>query len=346
MPPSVDMQEVPVPPAEFGETSDARLSLRDQAYDSIKRRIITMRYRPGAYLNEARISDDLSIGRTPVRQALERLRLEGMVDIMPRKGVIVRPVSLEEVLELIEIRLVNEPYCAALAAQRVTSLEITALQSVLVCTDQHIATHDLETLMDLDREFHGGISRAARNRVLGELLLQLHERSLRFWFITLNDRHHLLQVRREHGNILQAIAVRDAEAVCTENLVRFDCVTESLNVGCDGRAAVLPFKTIGLAVQVTLSARGGECSPQASADRIAAQGTRSRPFHEQRSPVLHSSVSLVSIGPQGHDDHAARDACALATRWVSPLLALEIPLHGRSASNSCGITGTDLADER
>jgi DNA-binding GntR family transcriptional regulator len=206
------MQDVLVRLEDLGEALDARLSLRDQAYSAVKRRIITMRYRPGEYLNEARISDDLGIGRTPVHQALDRLRLEGMVDIIPRKGVIVRPVSLDEVLELIEIRLVNEPYCAALAARRATSKEIAAMQAVLARTDEHIPTHDLEALMDLDREFHMSISRAAKNRILAELLLQLHERSLRFWFISLNDRHHLLQVRREHGEVLQAIAERDSEA--------------------------------------------------------------------------------------------------------------------------------------
>jgi DNA-binding GntR family transcriptional regulator len=206
------MQEAVARPDELGGALDARLSLRDQAYSAVKRRIITMRYRPGEYLNEARIGDDLGIGRTPVHQALDRLRLEGMVDIIPRKGVIVRPVSLDEVLELIEIRLVNEPYCAALAARRATSEEIAAMQAVLTRTDEHIPTHDLEALMDLDREFHMGISRAAKNRVLAELLLQLHERSLRFWFISLNDPHHLLQVRREHGEVLQAIAERDCEA--------------------------------------------------------------------------------------------------------------------------------------
>jgi DNA-binding GntR family transcriptional regulator len=206
------MQEAVARSDELGGALDARLSLRDQAYSAVKRRIITMRYRPGEYLNEARISDDLGIGRTPVHQALDRLRLEGMVDIIPRKGVIVRPVSLDEVLELIEIRLVNEPYCAALAARRATSEEIAAMQAVLTRTDEHITAHDLEALMDLDREFHMGISRAAKNRVLAELLLQLHERSLRFWFISLNDPHHLLQVRREHGEVLQAIAERDCDA--------------------------------------------------------------------------------------------------------------------------------------
>lgn len=88
-------------PARRGRARVERLeprSLRARAYEEIKRRIITLRYEPGAYLNEARVSEQLGIGRTPVHQALDRLMLEGMVEVIPRKGVVVRPVSLDEVL--------------------------------------------------------------------------------------------------------------------------------------------------------------------------------------------------------------------------------------------------------
>src|SRR6266498_3413514 len=81
-------------------------------------------------------------------------------------------------------------------------------------------------------------------------------------------------------------------------------------------------------------------------DRAPAPDTRSCPVHERRSPVLHPALSLVSVGPQGHDDHPARDPCALASRWVLPLPALEIRLRRRPAADPCGIAGVDLADER
>jgi hypothetical protein len=75
----------------------------------------------------------------------------------------------------------------------------------------------------------------------------------------------------------------------------------------------------------------------------AAQGARSGPGHEQRSAVLHPALSLVPVDPQGHDDYPARDPCALASRWASSLLAVEIPLRGRSAANPREIAGVDLA---
>src|SRR6266496_251556 len=83
-----------------------------------------------------------------------------------------------------------------------------------------------------------------------------------------------------------------------------------------------------------------------STDCAAADGARSRPLHEQRSPVLCAAVSLVSVSPQGRDDHPARDPCALASCRLSPLLALEISPSGRPAANRCGPAGADPADER
>src|SRR4051812_42750255 len=98
-------------PAPVSEAS----SLRDTAYAAIKHRIITCAFKPGEFLNEASVSATLGIGRTPVHQAIDRLMLEGMLDVMPRKGVIVRPVSLDEVMQIIEVRLLNECPCVRLA---------------------------------------------------------------------------------------------------------------------------------------------------------------------------------------------------------------------------------------
>ena len=97
--------------------SRATASLRDAAYEAIKHRIITCAFRPGEYINELQLSALLNIGRTPVHQALDRLMVEGMVEVIPRKGVIVKPVSLNEVLQIIEVRLINEPLGARLAAE-------------------------------------------------------------------------------------------------------------------------------------------------------------------------------------------------------------------------------------
>ena len=186
-------------------------SLRDAAYDAIKHRIITCAFRPGEYINELQLSSILKIGRTPVHQALDRLMIEGMVDVIPRKGVIVRPVSLNEVLQIIEIRLVNETYCSRLAAERANNSDIADLADVLNRTKHWTSMRNVENMMLLDREFHLLVARAAKNDVLTELLRSLHERSLRFWFISLNAPAQYESVHDQHHAILAAIQQGDPD---------------------------------------------------------------------------------------------------------------------------------------
>ena len=188
------------------------ISLRDRAYLDIKRRINRLEYRPGAYLNEAQISRELKIGRTPVHQAIDRLMLEGLVQVIPRKGVVVQLISLDEVLDILDMRLVNEPYCVSLAVERTTAQDIAAMRALLGSAPPLIRARDREKLMNLDRAFHHRISLAARNPVLADMLTMLHERSLRFWFISLGDDLQLRRVDEEHRNILNAMARRDRSA--------------------------------------------------------------------------------------------------------------------------------------
>ena len=186
-------------------------SLRDAAYEAIKHRIITCAFRPGEYINELQLSALLNIGRTPVHQALDRLMVEGMVEVIPRKGVIVKPVSLNEVLQIIEVRLINEPLGARLAAVHANDADLTEMADVLKRAKHWASLRNVENLMLLDREFHLLIAKAAKNDVLTELLRNLHERSLRFWFISLNAPTQYQLVQDEHATILEAISRRDTD---------------------------------------------------------------------------------------------------------------------------------------
>ena len=184
-------------------------SLREQAYLEIKRRINRLEYRPGAYLNEAQISRQLKIGRTPVHQAVDRLMLEGLVQVTPRKGVVVQSISLEQVLNILKARLVNEPYCTGLAAERATSQEIARMQDLLASAGPLIRARDREKLMNLDRAFHRLISDTAHNSVVADILTMLHERSLRFWFVAFGDDLQLRRINDEHHAVLAAFKRRD-----------------------------------------------------------------------------------------------------------------------------------------
>jgi GntR family transcriptional regulator, rspAB operon transcriptional repressor len=195
-----------------------RQSLRDAAYEAIKHRIITCKFKPGECINEASVSTLLGLGRTPVHQAIDRLMLEDMVEVIPRKGVIIKPVILQDVMQMIDVRLINEVYCARLAAARADDTHIENLVEIMARARKAIAARDVHALMRLDREFHLILANATKNFELAEVVRKLNERSLRFWFIsfTTPDHHHSFQ--EQHEAIFAAIRAHDSDRA--ENAMR------------------------------------------------------------------------------------------------------------------------------
>jgi DNA-binding GntR family transcriptional regulator len=188
----------------------ARGSLRDAAYEAIKYRIITCAFKPGESVNELQLSALLKIGRTPVHQALDRLMVEDMVEVIPRKGVIVKPVIMQDVMQMIDVRMVNETYCARLAAAHANDTHIKAMAAMLREARSAIAKHDIHAMMTLDGAFHRELAAASGNVELAEILRRLNERSLRFWFISFDTADHHSSFQKQHEAILAAIRDRDA----------------------------------------------------------------------------------------------------------------------------------------
>jgi len=189
-----------------------RQSLRDAAYEAIKHRIITCAFRPGECINEAGVSALLGFGRTPVHQALDRLMLEEMVEVIPRKGVIVKPVILHDVMQMVDVRMINETACARLAAARADDVHVDGLADVTERARRAIADQDVHAMMMLDREFHQLLARASHNLELAEVLRKLNERSLRFWFISFTTPDHHSTFQKQHEAIFAAVRDRDADA--------------------------------------------------------------------------------------------------------------------------------------
>ena len=198
--------------------SGERKSLVDEAYEQIKERIIALHFLPGQYLNEAAICAQLGFGRTPVHQALQRLRLEGLVEVLPRKGIIVQPDSLAEILKILNSRLTVEPELARLAAQRTKAGEIDKerlmkLKAIAAATDPNLKPPDLAAFTSNDRWFHREIGALSGNSVLADFARMLHERSTRFWYLNLWQTIDVALSNRQHLQIARAIvAGRDDEA--------------------------------------------------------------------------------------------------------------------------------------
>ncbi len=222
-------------PTREGKTMRNARPLGDAAYEAVKLMIITLQLEPGAYLNEAQLAETIGMGRTPVRDAVKRLMHEGLLEILPRKGLIIKPIDIREIRDAIEVRLLNEPLCARLASEHATQRDIEAMRAIAEQSRQAVTAGENEMQMLLDRDFHCAMSEASGNKVLAGILGNLHDRALRFWFISLNNPTHAGEVCDQHEEILTALEARDpdrAEQAMHDHIVAFrDNVMDSLISG-------------------------------------------------------------------------------------------------------------------
>jgi DNA-binding GntR family transcriptional regulator len=186
-------------------------SLVAKAYEEIKEKIITLYFLPGQYLNEAAISGLLQVGRTPVHQALQRLELEGLVEIMPRKGVVVLPDSISEIIKILESRAAVEAELAKAAAGRVSADGGKELLALANATRHLKNGPGIDEFIACDRAFHRKLAEHSGNSVLRDFAQQLHERSIRYWYLHLWQTMDVQATTRQHAAIAEAIARHDGE---------------------------------------------------------------------------------------------------------------------------------------
>lgn len=193
-------------------TEEAGVSLNELAYRRFKQALVTLSYKPGEYLNTAQVMNDLDMGRTPINQAIHRLANEGLLQVIPRKGVMVSPLSMDDALELIEVRLANEMLCMRLASQKITERQIATLTELNRQIEAASQERDRVRMMTLDHEFHQELAQIAGNNMLADILSVLHARAQRFWASTLSREGHMREVIDEHRAIIAALAAQDSAA--------------------------------------------------------------------------------------------------------------------------------------
>ena len=198
-----------------GAKDGGKQSLLQQAYESIKERIINLHFLPGQYLNEAAICAQLKLGRTPVHQALHRLHFEGLVDVLPRKGIIVQPDSIAEIMKILDSRVTVEPELARSAARRVAAGEVGAdelarLKEVATATVDSDPP-DIAAFTLNDRLFHHEVALLSGNPVMSDFARVLHERSTRFWYLNLWQTIDVAATNRQHAAIAAAISAGNGD---------------------------------------------------------------------------------------------------------------------------------------
>jgi len=195
----------------------ATCSLADKAYYSIRDMIVSLELPPGAVLHEAKLMEQLGVGRTPIREAVRMLVQAKLVDVYPRRGVFVTSVNIRDLASLSEVREVLEGYAARLAAERATEDDQREL-AALIDECRRKSGLDSRGLIDLDQRIHRHVYRCTHNGFLETTLDEYYVLALRIWFLALDRVERLDEAVREHRELLEAIRDRDGERA--ENAMR------------------------------------------------------------------------------------------------------------------------------
>ena len=195
-----------------GEPNARRVeSLTEQAYRVVEEQIVTLRLKPGGILSEQSPATT-KFGRTPIREALQRLAREGLITILPRKGILVSDINPRNQLLLLEVRRELERLLSRTGAERATPVQRTGFQDIARGMDQAAKHKDDIAFMRLDRELNALVIEAAHNDYAARSMRLLQGLSRRFWYMHYREAADLPLCARLHANQARAIAKGDADA--------------------------------------------------------------------------------------------------------------------------------------
>lgn len=194
----------------------------EEAYQALEELIVFQRLEPGTLVSETQLTELTGLGRTPVREALQRLARHRMVHIYPNRGVLIPATSVEEQLRLLELRLSLEKLAVCLACERATASDRRDMEEMASTLERDDFTMD--EYAGTVRDTHGLIVRASHNNYLADAIAPLQGLSRRFWFAHVKD--HAAEIHagaRLHRAILTAIVTTDQKAAeqAVENLNRY-----------------------------------------------------------------------------------------------------------------------------
>jgi DNA-binding GntR family transcriptional regulator len=217
-------------------------TLTEQAYRQLEEQIVTLGLRPGEFLSEYALAEGLTIGRTPIREALQRLAREGLVRILPRKGILVSETDPRKQLLVLEVRRELERLLSRLGAQRASEAQRSRLREIADGMDRAAKSNDDIAFMRLDRELNLLISEAAHNEYAARAMRFLHGHSRRFWYLHYKAAADLPLCARLHASQARAIAAGEPERAsqACDRLIDYTESFTRATVGGDVRSARSP----------------------------------------------------------------------------------------------------------
>ncbi|MEA3352120.1 MAG: GntR family transcriptional regulator [Chloroflexota bacterium] len=180
-----------------------------RAYEIIREKITTLELKPGAPIDESKLTKELDMGLTPIREALKLLVHKHLVEA-PLRGLYVTDVKVAELQKISDIRLLLEPYCARQAAKHATADDLVVLNAL--CQEQaKVPKNEPRKLFDVDHKFHQAIANAADNKYLAEILEQYYGLSQRLWYLALPHLEFLPKAVKTHLEMVESIKKHDAD---------------------------------------------------------------------------------------------------------------------------------------
>lgn len=184
-------------------------SLSGRVFHEIREEILAGKYKKDEVLKEKAIGDRLGVSRTPVREALRQLELEGIVSIVPNRGATVVGISKEDIQDIYEIRARLEGLCAKWAAKNITQEQLDQLEENIYLFDFYAKKKNYDHLLELDNKFHEVLYEASSSHMLLHVLSDFHHYVQRVRKITLAMPERVIKSNEEHQLILEALKKHD-----------------------------------------------------------------------------------------------------------------------------------------
>ena len=195
-----------------GRARSGARSLTDEAYAQLEELIVTLQLRPGVAVSEATLSERLGIGRTPIREALQRLAREHLIVVLPQRGNLVSQIDVRKQLRLLETRREVERFIVRCAARRATAEERDEFRQLAAIFSRAADRNDSKSFLRADKRFNDLCLQAARNEFAAGAIGLMHGLSRRFWYLHYRQAADLPETARLHANVAGAIAAADADA--------------------------------------------------------------------------------------------------------------------------------------
>ena len=188
-------------------------TIRKRIYEHLREQLLNGEIAPLEHLIEAKIAKEIGTSRTPVREALHSLELEGLIESIPRVGYVVKPINEQEVGEICEIRMAIEGVAARWAMEKAHKKLIEELKKNISISDEKVSKGDVKAFVDMDAQFHEIISKFSGSKRLRELAQTLRRHMLRYRIQSIYSVDNVLRAIDGHKGILRAIGKRNLEEV-------------------------------------------------------------------------------------------------------------------------------------